>query len=86
MLKKYGDFIAGLCGMALAVYLFVSGYQIGRRALFFFSGLLGLPELHRGHRSPYIDRNIRKAAVPLQHGAFYAAGIQAGQEATLIEP
>lgn len=29
MLKKYGDFIAGLCGMALAVYLFVSGYQIG---------------------------------------------------------
>ena len=29
MLKKYGDFIAGLCGLAFSVYLFISGYQIG---------------------------------------------------------
>ena len=29
MLKKYGDFIAGLCGMALAAYIFITGYQIG---------------------------------------------------------
>ncbi|MGI6029673.1 MAG: tripartite tricarboxylate transporter TctB family protein [Candidatus Heteroscillospira sp.] len=29
MLKKYGDFIAGLCGAAFAVWLFVNGYQIG---------------------------------------------------------
>ena len=30
MLKKYGDFIAGLCGIALSVYIFVTGYQIGQ--------------------------------------------------------
>jgi putative tricarboxylic transport membrane protein len=31
MLKKYGDFIAGLCVLALSVYLFISGWQLGLR-------------------------------------------------------